>query len=108
MKNSIWNAVGALLLLILSVIIFLLLTGCGKIIEGDRKSQRDMENQAITNSLRTVNYNGHSYIIYREIYGSKNFGGIAHDPECDCLENRISGHDVIKYFCNCEESDLIQ
>lgn len=110
MKNSIygiWNAVGALLFLILSVIILLLLTGCGKMIEGDRKSQREMENQAITKSLRTVNYNGHSYIVYREVFGTKNFGGITHDPECGCEEIEYYGFDAVK-FCDCEEDDLIQ
>ena len=101
------GAVGALVFLAVSLFLLLLITGCGKTINGERKSRTDMENEAITKSLRTVEYNGHSYIVYREVYGTKNFGGITHDPECGCEEIEYYGCEVIK-FCSCEEGSTIQ
>lgn len=60
------------------------LAACSGTIERERHTQREAENKAIVNNLRTVEYQGHSFIIYRETYGTKNFGGITHDPECWC------------------------
>ena len=104
MKNSIWNAAGALLFLIISFVILFLLAGCCK---GNVDAQREVENKAITNSLRTVEFNGHSYIVYREEYGTKNFGGITHNPECGCRAIEYYGFEVGN-FCSCEEDDFIQ
>lgn len=92
---------------ILFLAALLLLAGCGKMIEEDRKSQREFENQAILNSLRTVDYKGHSYIIYREVLGTKNFGGITHDPDCGCEEIEYYGCEVVKFF-DCEENETVQ
>ena len=101
MKNSIWNAAGALLFLILSVVILLLLTGCGNTIEREKKSQREMENKAIVGSLRKVDFEGHTYVVYREVFGTKNFGGLTHDPECGCEEIADYGCEAI-YINPCE------
>lgn len=68
----------------------LLLVGCKGAVDRERMTQREAENMAIVNNFRTVEYNGHSFIVYREIYGTKNFGGLTHDPDCKC--NKIENH----------------
>lgn len=52
----------------------LTLTGCGN--KNDRESVSGM------NTLETVEYNGHRYIMYQGM----NKGGITHDPDCPCRE----------------------
>ena len=50
------------------------LTGCGN--ENDRECVPGM------NTLETVEYNGHRYIMYQGM----NKGSITHDPDCPCRE----------------------
>lgn len=71
-------------LLLVAVLATVVMTGCQGAIDREKKTQREAENAAIVNSLRTVEYNGHKFIVYREVYGTKNFGGITHDPDCGC------------------------
>lgn len=42
--------------------------------------QRDIDDLYIR-KIKTVNYRGHSYILYSEF---KTGGGITHDPDCPC------------------------
>ena len=55
------------------------LTGCG-----EQKTQEEFQ-QYLDNRcdgyIKTVNYRGHSYILYSE---SGKGGGITHDPDCPC------------------------
>lgn len=94
-----------LMLPVIMAIVFLV--SCQSTIDKEKKAQIEAENKAIVSSLRTVEFNGHSYIVYREGFGTKNFGGITHDPDCGCEEMEYYGVEVIKY-CSCEEDDLIQ
>lgn len=50
------------------------LTGCG--------NKNDRESVSGTNTLETVEYNGHRYIMYQGM----NKGSITHDPDCPCRE----------------------
>lgn len=90
-----------------AVLAIVVLTGCHGTIDRENKTRREAENKAIINSLRTVEYNGHTYIVYREVYGTKNFGGIAHDPECGCEEIEYYGCEVINVDGN-EGAQIIQ
>lgn len=63
----------------------LTLTGCEK----ETKEQKQQRIDDIYGScLKTVNYKGHSYILYD---GNRK-GGITHDPDCQCRE-KGGGHD---------------
>lgn len=94
-------------LIILTFMALPVLTACQGALEREKKTQTEAENKAIVNSLRTVEYNGHSYIIYREIFGTKNFGGITHDPECGCEETNYFGGESVKFY-GCEGDCIIQ
>ena len=67
-----------------AVIAVVVLAACSGELEREKRNQREAEEKAIKSNLRSVDYKGHTYIVYREIYGTKNFGGITHDPECRC------------------------
>ncbi len=64
---------------ILLALLALTLTGCEELTQ--EEAQQIIDNSA-SYHLRTVNYHGHSYIIYR---GYRE-GGITHDPDCPCRE----------------------
>lgn len=59
----------------------LTLTGCE-----DNRTQ-EQKQQCLDNKydgyIKTVNYRGHSYILYSEY---RTGGGITHDPDCPCRE----------------------
>lgn len=85
----------------------LFLGGCGNAEEMMEKRRRQ-ENKVIVNSFRTVEYNGHRYIVYREFHGaSQTFSGMTHDPDCGCGDMDLYGVKFIKN-CECEEDCLIQ
>lgn len=58
----------------------LTLTGCEDNRTPEQRQKIDDENRR--DDLHTVEYNGHSYIIYQGRYK----GGITHDPDCPCHE----------------------
>lgn len=62
----------------LLALLALTLTGC----EDNRTSAQEQVQlgDMYGGLLKTVNYRGHSYIIYSGRYQ----GGIAHDPDCPC------------------------
>ena len=64
---------------ILSLFVFML-TGCNN--NGVSKHDQQFINDSYSKCLETVNYKGHSYIIYK---GYKQ-GGILHDPDCQCKD----------------------
>lgn len=67
------------LTLTLFALLALTLTGC----ENATKEQKQQRIDDIYGScLKTVNYKGHSYILYD---GNRQ-GGITHDPNCPCWE----------------------
>lgn len=74
------------LTLTLLTLLALTLTGCKKPTPEERQQiqerlqQIDDENRR--DDLHTVEYNGHSYIIYQGRYK----GGITHDPDCPCQQ----------------------
>lgn len=61
--------------LTLSILALLALTGCGE----PTQKQND---EIYSRDLVTVNYKGHSYILYK----APKQGGIIHDPDCPCRE----------------------
>lgn len=65
MKTKLTTAIIALLALTL--------TGC--------ENSNDRKGVSTSNSLETVEYNGHRYIMYQ----GYNRGGITHDPDCPCM-----------------------
>lgn len=64
----------------------LALTGCKKPTPEERQQIQErlqqIDDENLRGDLHTVEYNGHSYIIYQGRYK----GGIAHDPDCPCRE----------------------
>lgn len=89
------------------LLLCLLLTGCGDTKEMMDKKRQE-ENRVIVGNFRTVEYNGHSYIVYREFHGPHHtFSGLTHDPDCGCEEIEYYGCEVFK-LCSCEEDDAIQ
>ncbi len=59
----------------------LTLMGCRELTPEQRQQRLD---DMYGGALKTVNYRGHSYIIF--IFDGVKQGGITHDPECPCLE----------------------
>lgn len=75
------------LTLTLLALLALTLTGC----EDNRtpeQVQQYLDNK-YDGYIKTVNYRGHSYILYSEF---RTGGGILHDPDCPCREKGES-HD---------------
>lgn len=97
--------------LICSTVLLLLaaeLASCGYNAEEALENRRKEEDRISVSHFRTVEYNGHNYILYREYHGPNHtFSGLTHDPECGCEEIEYYGCDVVK-FCSCEEDDIIQ
>lgn len=64
----------------------LTLTGCKKPTPEERQQIQErlqkIDDENRRDDLHTVEYNGHSYIIYQGRYK----GGITHDPDCQCRE----------------------
>ena len=64
----------------------LTLTGCKKPTPEERQQIQErlqkIDDENRRDDLHTVEYNGHSYIIYQGRYK----GGITHDPDCSCRE----------------------
>lgn len=64
----------------------LTMTGCKKPTPEERQQiqerKQKIDDEIRRNDLHTVEYNGHSYIIYQGRYK----GGITHDPDCPCRE----------------------
>lgn len=71
---------------ILLVLLALTLTGCKKPTPEERQQIQErlqkIDDENLRGDLHTVEYNGHSYIIYQGRYK----GGITHDPDCPCRE----------------------
>ncbi len=65
----------------LCIIIF---AGCTEVTPEERqqiqRQLQEMDNANRRSDLHTVDYHGHSYIIYQGRYK----GGIIHDPDCQC------------------------
>lgn len=59
----------------------LTLTGCESNQTPEQKQQY-LDNR-YDGYIKTVNYRGHSYILYSEY---RTGGGIIHDPDCPCRE----------------------
>lgn len=74
------------LTLTLLVLLALTLTECKKPTPEERQQIQErlqkIDDEIRRNDLHTVEYNGHSYIIYQGRYK----GGITHDPDCPCRE----------------------
>lgn len=72
--------------LIILALLALTLTGCEKPTPEERQQMQErlqkIDDEIRRNDLHTVEYNGHSYIIYQGRYK----GGITHDPDCTCRE----------------------
>lgn len=62
-------------------LIFLWFIGIPRCDRTQEQKQQDIDRQ-YDSQLTTVNYRGHSYILYT---GYKQ-GGIVHDPDCPCRE----------------------
>ena len=64
----------------------LTLTGCKKPTPKERQQIQErlqkIDDENLRGDLHTVEYNGHSYIIYQGRYK----GGITHNPDCPCRE----------------------
>lgn len=64
----------------------LTLTGCKKPTPEERQQMRErlqkIDETNTRDDLHTIEYNGHSYIIYKGRYK----GGITHNPDCPCRE----------------------
>ena len=62
----------------------LMLCGCEKPTAEERlqiqQRLEEIDNAHRSDDLHTVDYHGHSYIIYQGHYK----GGIVHDPDCKC------------------------
>lgn len=67
-------------------LLVLTLTGCEKPTPEERQQIQErlqkIDDEKLSDDLHTVEYNGHSYIIYQGRYK----GGITHDPDCPCRE----------------------
>ncbi len=74
------------LTLTLLALLVLTLTGCKKPTPEERQQIQErlqqIDDKNRRDDLHTVEYNGHSYIIYQGRYK----GGITHDPDCPCRE----------------------
>lgn len=72
--------------LLLLALLALTMTGCKKPTPEERQQIQErlqkIDDENLLDDLHTVEYNGHSYIIYK---GSQK-GGITHDPDCPCRE----------------------
>lgn len=72
------------LLLTLFTLLALTLTGCEKPTPEERQQIQErlqkIDDENLRDDLHTVEYNGHSYIIYQGRYK----GGITHDTDCPC------------------------
>lgn len=72
--------------LTLTLLSLLALTGCKKPTPEERQQIQErlqkIDEANLRDDLHTVDYNGHSYIIYQGRYK----GGITHDPDCPCRE----------------------
>lgn len=72
------------------------LTGCGGSTPEEREQTRkilqEIDDKNRRDDLHTVDYNGHSYIIYQGRYK----GGITHDPDCPCRWLSTESHCVTK------------
>lgn len=70
--------------LFLLALLALTLTGCKKPTPEERQQIQErlqkIDDENRRDDLHTVEYNGHSYIIYQSRYK----GGITHDPDCPC------------------------
>lgn len=66
------------LTLLLLALLALTLTGCGK-------PTQEQVDDIYSRDLVTVNYKGHSYILYK----AHKQGGITHDPDCPCHNNHV-------------------
>lgn len=68
----------------LLALLALTLTGCKKPTPEERQQIQErlqkIDEANLRDDLYTVDYNGHSYIIYQGRYK----GGITHDPDCPC------------------------
>lgn len=71
-------------IVIITLMLAALLTGCGYDAEKAGNERTEKENLEIVKNFRKLEYDGHTYIVYREVFGTKNFGGITHDPDCAC------------------------
>lgn len=69
------------LTLTLLALLVLTLTGCEDNRTPEQKQQY-LDNR-YDGDIKTVNYRGHSYILYSEY---RTGGGITHDPDCQCRE----------------------
>lgn len=68
-------------ILTLLALLALTLTGCEDNRTPEQKQQY-LDNK-YDGYIKTVNYRGHSYILYSEF---RTGGGITHDPDCPCQE----------------------
>ena len=71
--------------LLLLALCAIALTGCEPTPEEKQQIQerlQKIDDENRRDDLHTVEYNGHSYIIYQGRYK----GGITHDPDCPCRE----------------------
>lgn len=39
-----------------------------------------------TDKIKKITYEGHSYLLYREINPHSSYSGMCHDENCDCLK----------------------
>lgn len=78
--------------LTLLALLALTLVGCKKPTPEERQQIQErlqqIDDENLRDDLHTVEYNGHTYIIYQGRYK----GGITHDPDCPCREKGES-HD---------------
>lgn len=79
--------------LALLALLALTLTGCEKPTPEEKQQIQErlqkIDDENRRDDLHTVEYNGHSYIIYQGRYK----GGITHDPDCPCHEKGETSHD---------------
>lgn len=73
------------LFVILTALCAVALMGCEDNITPVQK-QRIIDD-IYSSKIKTVNYRGHSYILYSEY---RTGGGITHDPDCPCREKHKS------------------
>lgn len=64
----------------LLALLALTLTGC---VEYTPEEKQIIHEKDILNDLYTVEYKGHSYIVFKS---GVNKGGILHNPDCPCRE----------------------
>ena len=73
-------------ILTLFALLTLTLTGCKNTTSEERQQIQErlqkIDEEYLSDDLHTIEYNGHSYIIYQGRYK----GGITHDPDCPCRE----------------------